>query len=133
MGIQTNGSSNGTNGHANGNGHSKNVWLIWGGEGWVACHLRDLLKSRGEDVHTTTIRMENREQVISELERVKPTRVINCAGSTGRPNVDWCEDNKEATIRSNAIGTLNLADCCYLKNIHLTVMATGCKLFKIHA
>ena len=38
----------------------------------------------------------------------------------------WCEDNKEATIRSNVIGTLNLADCCFVNGIHCTVFATGC-------
>ena len=31
----------------------------------------------------------------AELERVKPTQVLNCAGFTGRPNFDWCGDNKE--------------------------------------
>lgn len=101
-------------------------FLIWGGEGWVAGHLKTLLKSQGKKVESTTIRMQNREAVIAELERVKPTHVLNCAGSTGRPNVDWCEDNKPETIRNNVIGTLNLTDCCFLKNIHCTVFATGC-------
>jgi hypothetical protein len=27
---------------------SENVFLIWGGEGWVAGHLMELLKSQGE-------------------------------------------------------------------------------------
>lgn len=70
--------------------------------------------------------MQDREQVIAELEKYKPTHVLNCAGCTGRPNVDWCEDNREETIRSNVIGTINLTDCCFLKNIHCTVFATGC-------
>jgi len=102
------------------------AYLIWGGEGWVAGHLKSLLESQGKKVSTTTVRMQNREAVIAELQRVKPTHVLNCAGCTGRPNVDWCEDHKEDTIRSNVIGTLNLADCCFLENIHCTVFATGC-------
>jgi len=104
----------------------KSVFLIWGGEGWVAGHLKTILESQGKEVHTTTVRMQNREAVIAELERIKPTHVFNCAGCTGRPNVDWCEDNKEETIRSNVIGTLNLTDACFLKGIHTTVYATGC-------
>lgn len=102
-------------------------FLIWGGNGWIAQHLHDMLESRGNKVASTTVRMENREAVIAELDRVKPTHVLNCAGCTGRPNVDWCEDNKEATIRSNVIGTLNLADLCAERGIHCTVFATGCK------
>ncbi len=70
--------------------------------------------------------MQNREAVIAELEKVKPTHVLNAAGSTGRPNVDWCEDHKEETIRNNVIGTLNLTDCCFERGIHITVFATGC-------
>lgn len=69
--------------------------------------------------------MQNREAVIEELKRVKPTHVLNAAGCTGRPNVDWCEDHKEETIRSNVIGTLNLTDACFLEGIHITVFATG--------
>lgn len=70
--------------------------------------------------------MQNREAVNAELDKYKPTHVLNAAGSTGRPNVDWCEDHKEDTIRNNVIGTINLADCCYEKGIHITVFATGC-------
>jgi 3,5-epimerase/4-reductase len=122
-GTHTNGHS--TNGHTK-NGYSNHVYLIWGGEGWVAGHLYNLLKSKGQKVYATTVRMENREAILAELDRFQPTHVFNCAGATGRPNVDWCEDNKDATIRSNVIGTLNLTDCCFLKGIHITVMATGC-------
>jgi nucleoside-diphosphate-sugar epimerase len=105
---------------------ASNRFLIWGGEGWIAGQLKKLLESQGKEVYTTTIRMENREAVVAELDRVKPTHVLNCAGCTGRPNVDWCETNKEATVRSNVIGTISLTDACYLKGIHITVFATGC-------
>lgn len=88
--------------------------------------MKGYLESQGIAVHTTTCRMEDRESVLRLLDEIKPTHVLNCAGVTGRPNVDWCETHKEETIRSNAVGTLNLADCCFLKGIHVTVFATGC-------
>ncbi|PNS15565.1 hypothetical protein CAC42_824 [Sphaceloma murrayae] len=103
-----------------------NVFLIWGARGWIAGLLKALLEKQGKVVHTTTVRMEDREAVIKVIDEVKPSRVLNCAGVTGRPNVDWCEDNKQETIRSNAIGTLNLADVCFLRDIHVTIFATGC-------
>ncbi|RDA93227.1 hypothetical protein CP533_6503 [Ophiocordyceps camponoti-saundersi (nom. inval.)] len=102
-------------------------FLIWGANGWIAGQLRALLQAQAKDVFTTTVRMEDRQAVVQELACVAPTHVINAAGCTGRPNVDWCEDNKEATVRSNAIGTLNLADCCFQAGrLHCTVFATGC-------
>ncbi len=70
--------------------------------------------------------MENRESLIKEIENVKPTHILCAAGVTGRPNVDWCDLNKEATIRANVIGALNIADVCSSKGIHLTLYATGC-------
>ncbi|RPB21627.1 NAD(P)-binding protein [Terfezia boudieri ATCC MYA-4762] len=103
-----------------------NRFLIWGGNGWVAGHLKELLEKQGKEAYTTTVRMEDREAVIRTLQEIKPTHVLNAAGCTGRPNVDWCEDNKEATMRSNVIGTLNLTDCCFQFGIHCTVFATGC-------
>ncbi|KAF4592079.1 NRS/ER protein [Ophiocordyceps camponoti-floridani] len=101
-------------------------YLIWGGKGWIAGHLVELLQAQDEKVFTTTVRMEDQQAVLSELISIDPTHVINAAGCTGRPNIDWCEENKHETLRSNAIGTLNLADCCVKAGVHCTVLATGC-------
>lgn len=109
----------------------KPVILIWGKGGWIATHLKHLLEQQNPEITVleTAIRMENREAVLAELDRVNPTHVLNCAGHTGKPNVDWCESNKEAVIRSNVIGALNLTDCCVLRSIHITHFATGCTFF----
>merc|ERR1712188_309339 len=71
-------------------------------------------------------RLENREDVARELDEVKPEFVLNAAGVTGRPNVDWCESNKETTMRVNVIGTMSLADLCTARGIQCTMFATGC-------
>jgi dTDP-4-dehydrorhamnose reductase len=81
---------------------------------------------KGKDLFLADSRLENRESVAAELDNVKPTHVLNAAGVTGRPNVDWCESNKEATVRANVIGTLNLSDLCAARDVHCTVFATGC-------
>ncbi|KAK5992514.1 dTDP-L-rhamnose synthase [Cladobotryum mycophilum] len=101
-------------------------FLIWGAKGWIAGHLKQLLEQQDKEVFMTATRLEDRSGVVQALLTIKPTHVINAAGCTGRPNVDWCEDNKAQTVRSNVIGTLNLADVCYMYGIHCTVLATGC-------
>jgi 3,5-epimerase/4-reductase len=83
----------------------------------------------GIEAHNSDVRIENRADVEAELDKIQPSHVLMAAGITGRPNIDWCEDHKPETIRTNVIGTLNVADLCYLKNIHCTVYATGC-IFK---
>jgi len=83
-------------------------------------------KEGGIEVKAANSRLQNREAVAKELDEYKPTHVLNAAGITGRPNIDWCEVNKAETIRTNVIGTLTLADLCLERDIHCTVYATGC-------
>ncbi len=60
------------------------------------------------------------------LRRTKPFAVINAAGKTGRPNVDWCESHQSETYRSNVIGPLRLAEACEAEGIYLLHLASGC-------
>lgn len=46
--------------------------------------------------------------------------------------MDWCEDHKIETIRSNVLGTLNLVDVAHeCGQIHVTNFATGCAFLQI--
>lgn len=101
-------------------------YLIFGKNGWIGGKLIDLLKEQGKTVVLGQSRLENREALFAELDEVKPTHVLDAAGVTGRPNIDWCETHQVETIRTNVIGTLNLAEGCHLKGIHMTLYATGC-------
>lgn len=85
-----------------------------------------ILKQQGKEVHAARARIEDRAAIIKDIEEYKPKYILNCAGVTGRPNVDWCEDHKQETIRSNVIGTLNLVDVAFLHNLKVTNFATGC-------
>jgi dTDP-4-dehydrorhamnose reductase len=106
---------------------SQKVFLVWGGKtGWIGQRIVALLQEQGYVVYAAESRLENREGVEREIERIKPNYVVNCAGVTGTPNVDWCEDHQQQTIRTNIIGTLNLADVAYLHSIHMTNFGTGC-------
>jgi 3,5-epimerase/4-reductase len=80
-------------------------------------------------VFNSDCRIENRGEVEAELDRIQPSHTMMAAGITGRPNIDWCEDHKVETIRTNVIGTLNVADLTLQRGIHNTVYATGC-IFK---
>lgn len=60
------------------------------------------------------------------LEVHKPDVLINCIGKTGRPNVDWCESNKEETALGNVAMPILLAEVCAKKSIHLIQIGSGC-------
>jgi len=103
--------------------------LVFGGKtGWIGNLMCELMEKeeKAVEVFRANSRIQNREAVAAELDEIKPTHVLNCAGITGRPNIDWCETHKPETIRTNVIGTLNLADLCHERSIHCTVYATGC-------
>jgi len=104
----------------------KTVFLILGGRGWIGGILQNLLKKMGHEFHVAKSRLEDRNGLLNEIDLYQPTHILNAAGVTGRPNVDWCEDNKIETLRYNVIGTMTLADICELKGIHMTNYATGC-------
>src|ERR1700676_773228 len=60
------------------------------------------------------------------LSRCKGGILINCLGKTGRPNIDWCENNKEETYNSNVILPLMIADWCKQNDTHLIHLGSGC-------
>ena len=106
---------------------SSDLYLLFGGKtGWIGGKLIALLEEQGKKYVVAESRTEDRNNVIAEIEKVKPTHILNAAGVTGRPNVDWCEDNRMETIRANVIGVLNIADICASKGIHHLLYATGC-------
>lgn len=102
------------------------VYLIFGRTGWIGGMLQELLTQQGKTFYLAESRTYDRESVIAEIEKYKPTHILNAAGVTGRPNVDWCEDHKLETIRSNVLGTLTVSDIAATRGIHHLLYATGC-------
>jgi len=113
--------------HVSGFSDAKPVFLVFGGKtGWIGQQLVALLEKQNHIVVAAESRLEDRKQLEEEIRAVKPNFIINAAGVTGRPNVDWCEDHKVETLRANIIGALNLADVAYSHQIHVTNFGTGC-------
>lgn len=104
--------------------HSEAFLII--GNGWIANQLRDIMVEQDKDVIMSGVRIENRDDVLSELVKHRPTRVINCAGVRGYPNADWCEDHKVETMRTNVLGVLNVVDLCFQLGIHVTHIGSAC-------
>ncbi|SMQ51283.1 unnamed protein product [Zymoseptoria tritici ST99CH_3D7] len=105
------------------------IFLVWGGDlnrGWIGQMVVELLKQQGKNVHSTMTRMEEQSQVRAILDDIKPTHVINCAGKTGRPTVDWCESHQVETMETNCLGVHIVTSECHKRDIHCTIVATGC-------
>lgn len=105
---------------------SSKKFLVFGSKGWIGGKLMVLLKTQGHDAFAAQARLEDRPAIVHEIEHYKPDFVINAAGVTGRPNIDWCEDHQQETILSNITGAFNLAHVCWEHRIHMTNFGTGC-------
>ncbi|XP_039122405.1 trifunctional UDP-glucose 4,6-dehydratase/UDP-4-keto-6-deoxy-D-glucose 3,5-epimerase/UDP-4-keto-L-rhamnose-reductase RHM3 [Dioscorea cayenensis subsp. rotundata] len=101
-------------------------FLIYGRTGWIGGLLGKICEKQGIPYEYGRGRLEDRSQLILDIQNVKPTHVFNAAGVTGRPNVDWCESHKPETIRTNVVGTLTLADVCREHGLLMMNYATGC-------
>ena len=109
-----------------GKGEKKPLFLVYGRTGWIGGKLGKLLTELGHDWCYGSARLQDRVGVQDDIKRSKCTHILNAAGVTGRPNVDWCEDHKVETIRANVIGVLQLCDVALENNVHVTNFATGC-------
>lgn len=104
------------------------TFLIWGASGWIGSQVWNLLKKKDEYIiiAAKTRLDEPYNNVLREIMAVKPDHVLHIAGITGRPTVDWCENNKAETYQVNTVGHINLARACYEAGVHLTYYGTGC-------
>lgn len=91
------------------------------GPGWIGHRFKDYLGAELSSVNIT-----DKNAVQRELELNMPNVVINTAGKTGKPNIDWCEEHKLETIDSNITGALVLLKECIDRNILLVHLSSGC-------
>lgn len=97
-------------------------YLIFGKDGWLANKIKDYL----EDAIVSDVDCLDLPAIRRELDEKKPEIVINAAGITGRPNIDWCEDHKMETIAGNVTVPLNILEACQERNIYMVHFGSGC-------
>ena len=68
----------------------------------------------------------------SQFREFDPDVVINCVGKTGRPNIDWCENNKAETLLSNTIAPALIAEVCKEYNAKMIHISSGC-IYGLHS
>ena len=66
------------------------------------------------------------DALLTYLRAHKPQFVINCAGFTGKPNVDACELDKAGTLLGNALLPQTIAHACVAAGIPWGHISSGC-------
>lgn len=102
---------------------------IIGGTGYVGSYFQKHLKQLDIPFVTYSIRFPVDERDLTHhLIKNKVTKVINCAGYTGKPNVDSCEreENKTECLFANALLPKAIADICAKYHIDMYHISSGC-------
>ena len=103
--------------------------LLLGGTGYVGTTYQRYLERRQipyraigvEEVDCTQL-----PAVLSLIAQVRPTFLLNCAGYTGRPNVDACELHKSDCLLGNAILPGVLRAACEQTGLPWGHISSGC-------
>ena len=91
------------------------------GRGWVGRKMFDQLVVNG---HVVTLSPHYKAEEM--IHKVDYDWVVNCAGVTGYPNVDACEEIRAETMEGNAIFPVTLQKLCEPLGIKFAHFSSGC-------
>ena len=96
--------------------------LIFGGNGYVGSLL-------AREIPGTVVTASRLDSAADAIAKHEPDAVVNAAGRTGRPNVDWCESHPIETWSDNALGAMTLARACHAQGVRLVHIGSACVFF----
>ncbi len=103
--------------------------VILGGNGYVGQAFVRLFSQLGLD-YTILSRSQcdytDRTQLARGIAKWSPDLLINCAGYTGKPNVDACEDHKAECLAGNSVLPGIIAEVCGEHGICWGHVSSGC-------
>jgi len=92
------------------------------GAGWIGTKFHQQIPQSV----LSKVDITDQKAIEEEINRVQPDCIINCAGKTGRPNIDSCEKEPQETLRVNLAGPILLATEAHKRDIHFVHMSSGC-------
>ena len=103
--------------------------ILLGSTGYIGQEFKKQLEEMGEEVYCLS-RADYDYYDLHTLREVIWRReadfLINCAGFTGKPNVDACEDQQDETRRANVSLVRIISQACKMNNIPWGHVSSGC-------
>lgn len=100
--------------------------LLFGSTGYVGRHFWKKLNDSKIPYKIASGRGKSFEELRDMIWDSEATTVINCAGFTGKPNVDACEHQKGECIEGNVMFPTILAEICHDFETPLGHISSGC-------
>lgn len=105
------------------------MYLLLGSNGYVGTKFRQLLTARTlhfRALSRTDCDIYDASALSKCIDASGATFLINCAGYTGKPNVDACELHKTECLMSNAVLPGIIDDACQQSEIRWGHVSSGC-------
>ena len=91
------------------------------GRGWIGGKVAGAFERRN-----SLITLISHGDAFEAIDALRPDVVVNCAGYTGRPNVDGCEKHRAETIEANTLYPIRLYEWCEKAKSRFAHFSTGC-------
>jgi UDP-glucose 4,6-dehydratase len=102
---------------------------LLGVNGYIGSNFNLFLNTKNLEIFPITRKdcdLLDKYKTYKILKNINPDYIINCAGYTGKPNVDACEANKELCWQQNYTLTKHLAEICKDLNKRWIHVSSGC-------
>lgn len=99
------------------------------GRGWISSLFEEILMKNDIQYTISDVRVDDTDDMIRELDRIKPSHCICMIGRTSGENmnsIDYLEDKPYINIRDNLYAPVSLGLECKKRDIHYTYLGTGC-------
>lgn len=103
--------------------------LLLGGSGYVGTAFQQYLSTQGlafRSLSRSEVDYTNLESLRQVLAECRPEFLINCAGYTGKPNVDACELHRSECLAGNAVLPGTIRQACEDVHIPWGHVSSGC-------
>jgi UDP-glucose 4,6-dehydratase len=103
--------------------------MLMGSTGYIGRQFLYELEKQGKEIYTlsrTDVDYYKFDLLKNILDTYKPDFLINCAGYTGKPNVDACELHKDEADRANVNLPRIIAKACEITNTPWGHVSSGC-------
>lgn len=106
-----------------------NKIALLGANGYIGEAFQEYLKTKKVNfIPITRIECDllDKSKLSDLIKNIKPSAIINCAGYTGYPNVDACENNKQECKDKNYEVPKNISEIANYLNIKWIHVSSGC-------
>lgn len=103
----------------------KYKYLVLGGSGYLGSNLIKHLGDGTDAYLQVDTRVNDIEMIRQHIIKSGCEYVLCAAGISGRPTIEWCEDNVRETFEVNYLDMLRLMRVCDECGVHLTIFGSG--------